>query len=309
MESTEIYRKPSKRIAAVLGLFFQPLGMLYVARPGWAAVYFSLAVIVGLGNMLLLPGRELAGGAIALLLGVICAIHSYRLARDFRELLRRPWYSRWYGLVGIIAAFAVLVFAARAFLFEPFRFPSASMAPTIEPRAHLIVRKWGYGNYGTYGIHVMRTVMSSEVRRGDIVVFEYPEDRTVTYAKRVVGLPGDRISYFNKKLKINDEEVQTRRIADYVHKSRPIVSRQYLERLGEHEYAILIEPDAPAGVSIVKAFPYRERCAYTAEGLSCRVPEGHYFVLGDNRDNSSDSRIWGFVPAIDIIGKVQYVLQ
>jgi signal peptidase I len=309
MESTAIYRKPKKWTAAVLGLIIQPAGMLYVARPGWAAVYLALSVIVVLANMFVLRGRELAGGAIALLLAVICAIHAYRLARDFRELLRRPWYSRWYGLVGIVSAFAALVFAARAFLFEPFRFPSASMAPTIEPRAHLIVRKWGYGNYGTYGIHVMKTVMSSEVRRGDIVVFEYPEDRSLSYAKRVVGLPGDRISYNNKRLKINDEEVQTRRIADYVHKDRAIPSRQYLERLGEHEYAILIEPEGPAEVPIARAFPYRERCAYTAEGLSCRVPEGHYFVLGDNRDNSSDSRVWGFVPAINIIGKVQYVFQ
>jgi signal peptidase I len=309
MESTAIYRKPKKRIAAVLGLFIQPAGMLYVARPGWAAVYFVLALIVVLGNMFVLRGRELAGGVIALLVAVVCAIHAYRLARDYRELLRRPWYSRWYGLVGIVAAFAALVFGIRAFLFEPFRFQSGAMAPSIEPRTHLIVRKWGYGNYGTYGIHVMTTGMSSEVQRWDIVVFEYPEDTALSYAMRVVGLPGDRISYYNKRLKINEEEVQIRRIADYVHKDRAIPSPQYLERLGDHEHAILIEREAPAAVPIVRAFPFRERCAYTAEGLSCRVPEGHYFVLGDNRDNSSDSRIWGFVPAINIIGKVQYIFQ
>ena len=309
MESTAIYRKPKKRIAAVLGLFIQPAGMLYVARPGWAAVYFVLALIVVLGNMFVLRGRELAGGVIALLVAVVCAIHAYRLARDYRELLRRPWYSRWYGLVGIVAAFAALVFGIRAFLFEPFRFQSGAMAPSIEPRTHLIVRKWGYGNYGTYGIHVMTTGMSSEVQRWDIVVFEYPEDTALSYAMRVVGLPGDRISYYNKRLKINEEEVKIRRIADYVHKDRAIPSPQYLERLGDHEHAILIEREAPAAVPIVRAFPFRERCAYTAEGLSCRVPEGHYFVLGDNRDNSSDSRIWGFVPAINIIGKVQYILQ
>jgi len=308
MESTAIYRKPNKWIAAVLGLFIQPAGMLYVARPGWAAAYFALALIIVLGNVFVLRDRELAGNAIALLVAIICAIHAYRLARDSR-VLRRPWYSRWYGLVGIVAAFAALVFGIRAFLFEPFRFQSGAMAPSIEPRTHLIVRKWGYGNYGTYGIHVMTTGMSSEVQRWDIVVFEYPENTALSYAMRVVGLPGDRISYYNKRLKINEEEVQIRRIADYVHKDRAIPSPQYLERLGDHEHAILIEREAPAAVPIVRAFPFRERCAYTAEGLSCRVPEGHYFVLGDNRDNSSDSRTWGFVPAINIIGKVQYILQ
>ena len=308
MESTAIYRKPNKWIAAVLGLLIQPAGMLYVARPGWAAAYLALALVIVLGNMFVLRDGESAGNAVALLVAIICATHAYRLARDSR-VLRRPWYSRWYGLVGIVAAFAALVFGIRAFLFEPFRFQSGAMAPSIEPRTHLIVRKWGYGNYGTYGIHVMTTGMSSEVQRWDIVVFEYPEDTALSYAMRVVGLPGDRISYYNKRLKINEEEVQIRRIADYVHKDRAIPSPQYLERLGDHEHAILIEREAPAAVPIVRAFPFRERCAYTAEGLSCRVPEGHYFVLGDNRDNSSDSRTWGFVPAINIIGKVQYILQ
>ena len=308
MESTAIYRKPKKWIAAVLGLLIQPAGMLYVARPGWAGAYFALAAIIVLGNMLVLRDRELAGDAIVLLVAIICAIHAYRLARDYRAL-KRPWYSRWYGLVGIVAAFAALAFGVRAFLFEPFRFPSESMAPSIEPRAHLIVKKWGYGNYGTYGIHAVRTGMSSGLQRGDIVVFERPEDTSLSYAKRIVGLPGDRISYYNKRLKINDEEIQVRRIGDYVHKDGPIRSLQYLERLGDHEYAILIEPEAPAVVPPVRAFPLNEHCAHTAEGLSCRVPDGHYFVLGDNRDNSSDSRTWGFVPARNIIGKILYILQ
>jgi signal peptidase I len=308
MESTAIYRKPKKWTAAVLGLLVQPVGMLYVARPGWAAAYLALAAIIALGNMSVLRGRELAGDAILLLVAVICAIHAYRLARDYRAV-KRPWYSRWYGLVVIVAAFVALAFGARAFLFEPFRFPSESMAPSIEPRAHLIVKKWGYGNYGTYGIHVARTGMSSEVQRGDVVVFEYPEDASLSYVRRVVGLPGDRISYYNKRLKINDEEIRVRQIGEYVRKDRPNPSLQYLERLGEHEYAILIEPEAPAVVPPARAFPLNEQCAQTAEGLSCRVPDGHYFVLGDNRDNSSDSRAWGFVPARNIIGKVQYILQ
>ena len=308
MESTAIYRKPKKWIAAVLGLLIQPAGMLYVARPRWAAAYFVLVLIIVLGSIFVLRDREWAGNAIALLVAIVCAIHSYRLARDSR-VLRRPWYSRWYGLVGIVAAFAALAFGARAFLFEPFRFPSESMAPTIETRAHLIVKKWGYGNYGTYGIHLMRSGVSSEVRGGDIVVFEYPPDTALSYAKRVVGLPGDRISYYSKRLWVNDQEVPRRPIGDYAHKDRPVRSLQYVERLGDREYAILIEPEAPAAVALVKEFPFKERCVYTAEGLSCRVPDGHYFVLGDNRDNSNDSRTWGFVPARNIIGKVQYILQ
>lgn len=309
MESTTIYRRPKKWIAAVLGLLIQPAGMLYVARPGWAAAYLTLAVIVVLGNVFVPRGKELAGEGIALLVAVICAIHAYRLARDYRGLLRRPWYSRWYGLVGIGIAFAALLFGTRSFVFEPFRFASESMAPSIEPRAHLIVKKWGYGNYGTYGIHLARGAISSGVQRGDIVVFEHPEDTALSYAMRVVGLPGDRISYYNKRLQVNDQEVQIRQISDYVHKDRPIRSLQYLERLDGHEYAILIEPEAPVAPPSTRRFPFRELCVYTAAGLSCQVPHGHYFVLGDNRDNSADSRVWGFVPARNIVGKVQYIFQ
>src|SRR5258705_7936767 len=146
MESTAIYRKPKKWTAAVLGPSGQPVGMLYVARPGWSATYLALAAIIALGNMSVLRGRELAGDAILLLVAVICAIHAYRLARDYRAV-KRPWYSRWYGLVVVVAAFAALAFGARAFLFEPFRFPSGSMAPSIEPPAHLIGYQWGYCNY------------------------------------------------------------------------------------------------------------------------------------------------------------------
>jgi signal peptidase I len=308
MESTEIYRKPKKRTAAVLGLFIPPAGMLYVARPGWAAAYLALALIIALGNVVVLRDREMVGNAIALLIAIICAIHAYRLARDSR-VLRRPWYSRWYGLVGIVAAFAVLAIGTRAFLFEPIRFPSGSMTPSIEPGAHLIVKKWGYGNYRAYGIHFMRSGMSTEVHRGDIVVFEHPQNRALSYAQRVVGLPGDRISYYNKRLKVNDQEAPRRRIGDHVYKDRPVRALQYLERLGDREYPILIEAEVPAAIPPVKAFPFDERCAYNTEGVLCQVPEGHYFVLGDNRDNSSDSRIWGFVPARNILGTVQYILQ
>jgi signal peptidase I len=210
-------------------------------------------------------------------------------------------------LLVIIAAFAALFVGTRAFLFEPFRLPSGSMLPSIEPGARLVVKKWGYGNYAAYGIHFASAGISSELNRGDIVAFESPEDRAVSYVKRIVGLPGDRIAYFSKRLWVNDQEVPRRQIGDYVYKLHR--SLQYLERIGEREYSVLVDAAAPASIPFTRAFPRRELCTYTAEGMSCRVPEGHYFVLGDNRDNSADSRVWGFVPARNIIGKVQYVLR
>jgi signal peptidase I len=307
MDPTEAYRRPSKKAAAALGFLVPPAGMLYVARPGWAAIYLALNVAIGTVSLFVSRDRAWPLGVALLVVGIVCAVQAYRSCRDSR-VLRRPWYARAPGLVVILAACAALALGFRAFLFEPFRFVSGSMLPSIEPGARLIVKKWGYGNYGTYGFHFVRRGISSALERGDIVVFEHPEDRTRRYAQRIVGLPGDRIAYFSKRLWVNDQEVARRPIGDYVRKNRPGSSLQYLERLGGREYPILIEPDAPVSVPLVKAFPFRERCTFTAEGMSCPVPEGHYFVLGDSRDNSSDSRIWGFVPAGNIVGVVEYIL-
>jgi signal peptidase I len=306
MESTETYRKPSRRIAAALGFFIPPAGMLYVARPGRAAIYFALLAVIATVNLLVLRERHWAGDAAAILLGMVCAVQAWRLAREFREI-KRPWYSHGPGLIVIVAVFAALVLGARAFLFETFRLPSASMLPSIEPGARLIVKKWGYGNYGTFGVHFMRTDIEADVSRGDIVVFEYPEDRTVLYVKRIVGLPGDTVAYFSRRLWVNDKEASRTRVGDYAQKDRASGTPRYLERLGDREYPVLIEDEKPAA-GPPKAFPLQERCTYTREGMSCRVPAEHYFVLGDNRDNSSDSRAWGFVPAGNIVGRVDLVL-
>jgi signal peptidase I len=298
MDPTEAYRRPSKWTAAALGFFIPPAGMLYVARPGWAAIYLVLNVVIGAVGLFVSREREWIVSAALVLVGIVCAVQAYRFWRDSR-VLRRPWYGRWPGLLAILAAFAALALGVRAFVFEPFRFPSASMLPSIEPGAHLIVKKWGYGNYGTFGIQLARAGISAGLNRGDLVVFEYPEDRTIKYAKRIVGLPGDRVAYFSKRLWVNDQEAPR----------RPVGGSRYLERLGEREYPVLIEADAPVPGLPAKAFPFRERCTITGEGMSCPVPEGHYFVLGDNRDNSADSRTWGFVPAANIVGVVEYILR
>ena len=135
------------------------------------------------------------------------------------------------------------------------------------------------------------------------MVFRYPADPSLDYIKRVVGLPGDKIDYKNKRLTINGAEIKEVKAADYLLADRLYYQTQYRETLGEIEHSILVDNDAPAFVSQTMQFPYRDKCLYNSSGFSCEVPKGHYFMMGDNRDASSDSRIWGFVPEENIVGK------
>ncbi|MDO5654059.1 MAG: signal peptidase I [Brachymonas sp.] len=227
-----------------------------------------------------------------------------------RHMLAQPWWLDWTaGLFPVIA----LVFVLRSFAFEPFKIPSGSMLPTLEVGDLILVNKW------TWGLRIpvlnAKITQGSPVQRGDVMVFRYPPEPQVDYIKRVVGLPGDTVSYLNKKLTINGKEVEKIPAADYQGEREemdpgagevtrsPAQLKQYQELLGAHQHHILNDPERPAGVSMVADYPLRENCSYSPEGVTCKVPPGYYFVMGDNRDNSLDSRFWGFVPDGNIVGR------
>lgn len=127
------------------------------------------------------------------------------------------------------------------------------------------------------------------------------------YIKRVVGLPGDRVEYRNKRLTINGEKIALVEDGEYLHPERLYYSPRFREKLGDKAHSLLIEPDVPPYISNPMSFPHRENCTYTSSGISCVVPEGHYFALGDNRDASSDSRVWGFIPDENIVGRAFFI--
>lgn len=187
-----------------------------------------------------------------------------------------------------------IVLVLRSFLVEPFQIPSGSMKPTLEVGDFILVNKFAYG----IRLPVLDTkvVEVGDPQRGDVMVFRYPSDPNVNYIKRVIGLPGDRIAYSNdKRLTVNGQLVAETLVGD--EPGTLGSARLYQEKLGEVEHMIRKEM----------------RRNLMEPGKEWVVPEGHYFMMGDNRDNSNDSRYWndpniprdllGMVPDRNIVGK------
>jgi signal peptidase I len=177
--------------------------------------------------------------------------------------------------------FPVLLFVLviRSFVFEPFRIPSGSMMPTLLQGDFIFVKKYSYGL--RLPVTETKVIETGEPERGDVVVFRLPDDPGVNYIKRVVGLPGDEIIYTRHRLTINGETVDLQQAAD----ATPAVPR-FVEQLGERRHDILITSPS-----------------YSLKDGRYIVPEGHYFVMGDNRDNSRDSRFIGAIPETHLVGE------
>ena len=225
----------------------------------------------------------------------------------------RERYLRQPGWIEFPAGFfpvILVVFILRSFLFEPFRIPSGSMIPTLVIGDLILVNKFTYG--------VRLPIINKKIfevgspQHGDVMVFRYPVDPSVDYVKRVIGLPGDTIVYQNKRLTINGQAVQTSAAADYFDPERVTYTKQYLEKLPSAgttlDHMILLD-DERSGVITPGSFPFRDNCVYSDgnTAVTCKVPSGQYFMMGDNRDNSADSRYWGFVPNENIVGKAFFI--
>jgi signal peptidase I len=201
----------------------------------------------------------------------------------------------------------LIVFFLRSFVVEPFQIPSGSMIPTLLEGDFILVNKYDYGI--RLPLLDKKIIAVRDPQRGDVMVFHYPRNPSENFIKRVVGLPGDRVEYVDKRLSINGEVVKTDELGTYLHADRLYYSPRYVENLGGVTHDILLEREMPPFVNPghVMDYPYRENCTYTIDGVRCTVPAGHYFVMGDNRDASSDSRVWGFVPDENIVGRAFFI--
>lgn len=215
--------------------------------------------------------------------GVIWALDALLWAPKRQAAAKEP------VLVEYAKAFFPVIFVVlllRSFLAEPFRIPSGSMMPTLLVGDFILVNKFSYGL--RLPVLNKKVLEIGEPQRGDVVVFRYPEDPSIDYIKRVVGLPGDRISYRGKVLSINGQVMAQLPSGSYVGTGSGVSSSGAdlrVENLDGVQHQILVRPQAggPEGEVV--------------------VPDGHYFMMGDNRDNSKDSRYFGPVPEGNLVGK------
>lgn len=218
------------------------------------------------------------------------------------KLLRQPW---WLEYTASFFPVIATVFFLRSFIAEPFRIPSGSMIPTLLVGDLILVNKF------TYGIRLpvinKKIIDIGSPQRGDVMVFKPPHEPEKDYIKRVIGLPGDVVEYSNKRLKINGQEIPTREMPDFLDPDRHLVSKQLAEKLGATEHLILNNDDAPSINVALSHLPANADCEISADRMLCKVPPGHYFMMGDNRDNSIDSRYWGFAADTNVVGKAFFI--
>jgi signal peptidase I len=238
--------------------------------------------------------------------GAVWLLDKFALAAKRGAGVAEPW---WVEYAKSFFPVILLVFCIRSFLIEPFKIPTGSMIPTLQVGDFILVNKF------TYGVRLpiisQKIIQLNNPQRGDVMVFHYPENPSVDFIKRVIGVPGDSVEYRNKILTING--VEQKQVADgdynYVESGLNFLhTERRTEALGNHSHALLINPEKPIfNLSSVAEFPGRENCIYNEEFFRCTVPMGNYFMMGDNRDNSGDSRYWGFVPDYQIVGKAFFI--
>ncbi len=306
----------SSMTAALLAVFAGYAGAWYfgLVEGNFSLLLFLATVVTGLywlaEQFYFLPQRR---QAVAALEANAAKRHAELISQGIQHvddntaeaktrLIMQPWWLDWTaGLFPVI----VVVFLLRSFLFEPFKIPSGSMIPTLLVNDLILVNKFYYGV--RLPVINLKVLDNHSPQRGDVMVFRYPPKPSLDYIKRVVGSPGDEVAYLNKQLTINGKPLPKTPLPDFFDADALRYAKQFQEINGNKTYRLLNDDERPAFVAGADDFVFRDNCRYSNEGVVCKVPEGHYFMMGDNRDNSLDSRYWGFVPEKNIVGKAFFI--
>jgi signal peptidase I len=242
---------------------------------------------------------------LTLLTGLIALADRLVFARHRAAGAPEPW---WVEYPKSFFPVLLIVFLLRSFIAEPFKIPSSSMRPTLEVGDFILVNKFAYGI--RLPIIEKKIIATGDPQRGDVIVFRYPLIPSQDFIKRVVGLPGDEVVYRDKKVTVNGTPWPQTPDGTYGYPEglNYVTAERFIERSDGREHAIAVNPAMqPVYPHNVRQFPGRENCVYNERGFICKVPPGNYLMMGDNRDNSDDSRYWGFVPDDHIRGKAFFI--
>ena len=272
-------RKPW--VAFILTQICPGLGQLYNGDVTWAVISFLLSFATALVSMIWLfdtLNKLLFAVAFGLLLDLALSVQAYFRAREVKEMELRPYQRWWFYILFVILVYGVpdgygILMPSRIRSFE---IPSESMVPNLLIGDRLVADGWSYWH--------------KDPQRGDIIVFDYPKDPATKFVKRLVGLPGDKIEMKLGELYLNDKIVPQHRSAKPLINDGVWSAAEYIENLGSVEHTI-----------------YRAQPENDNNFGPVTVPPDHYFMMGDNRDRSSDSRFWGFVSRDQLIGRMVYV--
>ncbi|BCD97162.1 signal peptidase I [Marinagarivorans cellulosilyticus] len=270
--------KPKVWPVIIFGPFIQAFIFLYLNKPRLFWLYSAITILLGV-----IDWRYGIWSTSVLI--IACPLHGFLIVKKDGIKSPRKWYSHWWATPALITAFFATIFITRSFLIEPFSIPAESMAPSINKGDFVIIRKLGYGTYGTFGIQLFdsESINNNLMERGESYVF-LPPNSNLPHVKRLIGLSGDTIEVTRRGVIINGElitQLSEEPDGDILH------AREGLEE--------------PYNIQ----FMVKRNSAMVGQ---YKVPDNHYFFLGDNRDNSRDSRAWGYVNEGDIIGKVIAIL-
>jgi signal peptidase I len=308
--------RPRRRIAALPAV---------AADPGWLKVLYNLLPVVLIAGVVRILLSDRLDFSLVLVIVVAVAAAVWVLDKLlFAPMRQRAAAARGQPLSAVALPVTVdyarsflpvflIVLVVRSFIFEPFRIPSDSMMPTLLDGDFIAVNKFAYGL--RLPVVNRKIVPIAEPQRGDVVVFHYPPDPAINYIKRLVGLPGDRVQVKNDQLIINGQPVALESAGTFDDGCYLGMHLSW-EQLGDHRHKALSCPTpgsiaAPAVATCNRKLDRSYQCgdidtstlADSGDYDEVTVPAGHYLMIGDNRDNSSDGRYWGFVPENYLVGK------